>query len=44
VFYLARLADEILIFHAFIKKTEKTPQNEIDVARKRMKELLDEKK
>ena len=43
VFYLARLADEVLVFHAFTKKTEKTPKNELDVGKKRLKELLDEK-
>lgn len=44
MFYLARLADEVLVFHAFVKKTEKTPKNEIDAGKKRLKELLDEKK
>ena len=44
VFYLARFADEILVFHAFTKKTEKTPKNEIDAGKRRLKELLDEKK
>ncbi len=43
VFYLARLANEILVFHAFTKKTEKTPKPEIDIGKKRLKELLDEK-
>lgn len=43
VFYLARLANEVLVFHAFTKKTEKTPKHEIDTGKKRLKELLDEK-
>ena len=43
VFYLARLADEVLVIHAFTKKTEKTPKTEIDLGKKRLKELLDEK-
>ncbi len=42
VFYLARLANEVLVFHAFTKKTEKTPKHEIDTGKKRLKELLDE--
>ena len=44
VFYLARLKNEVLVFHAFQKKTQKTPQNEILLGQKRLKEMLDEKK
>ena len=40
-FYLARLGDRILVFHAIIKKTQKTPQKEILLGQKRLKELLD---
>lgn len=43
VFYLARLANEVLVFHAFTKKTEKTPKHEIETGKKRLKELFDEK-
>ena len=43
VFYLARLVDEVLVFHAFTKKTQKTPKSELDLGKKRLKELLDEK-
>lgn len=42
VFYYVRLADSVLIFHAFAKKTSKTPTHEIAVARRRLKEMLDE--
>jgi phage-related protein len=42
VFYYTKLADTILIFHAFAKKTEKTPQHEIFLAQQRLKEILDE--
>lgn len=42
VFYYLKLADSVLIFHAFVKKTPKTPTHEIAVARKRLKEMLDE--
>ncbi|HEX4069411.1 MAG TPA: type II toxin-antitoxin system RelE/ParE family toxin, partial [Candidatus Babeliales bacterium] len=31
----------IIILHGFIKKTEQTPQKEIDLAIKRMKEIRD---
>jgi phage-related protein len=42
VFYYTKLADSILVFHAFGKKTQKTPPNEIALAQKRLKEMLDE--
>ena len=32
---------EVVILHSFIKKTQKTPQKELDKARKRLKELND---
>ena len=31
---------EIIILHSFVKKTQRTPKKELDIARKRMKELL----
>ncbi len=40
VFYFTRLQDTILIFHAFKKKTQKTPKKEIDLGRRRLKEML----
>lgn len=33
---------EIVILHTFIKKTQRAPKNELDVARRRMKELMDD--
>jgi phage-related protein len=42
VFYYLKLADSVLIFHAFSKKSQKTPIREIAIARKRLKEMLDE--
>ncbi len=44
VFYFARREDKILIFHAFQKKTQKTPKREIDLGKKRLKEMLYEEK
>jgi predicted XRE-type DNA-binding protein len=35
VFYYTKLADSVLIFHAFAKKTQKTPLKEIALAQKR---------
>ena len=43
VFYFARVKDSVLVFHAFQKKSQKTPKNEIEMGQKRLKELLDEK-
>ena len=40
VFYYTKLADAVLIFHAFAKKTQKTPPQEIVLAQERLKELL----
>ena len=33
----------ILVFHAFAKKTQKTPQREIEQGQKRLQEIDDEK-
>ena len=40
--YYTRLADSVLIFHAFAKKTQKTPTQEIALAQKRLREIIDE--
>ena len=42
VFYYTKLADSVLIFHAFAKKTQKTPPQEIALAQKRLREMLNE--
>lgn len=34
---------ELIILNSFIKKTQKTPQKEIEIARKRMREIWDGK-
>jgi phage-related protein len=39
-FYFARLDNAVLIFHAFEKRTAKTPRHEIALARNRLKEML----
>lgn len=41
-FYFSKAKSGILIFHVFAKKTPKTPLGEIETARRRLKELLDE--
>jgi phage-related protein len=42
IFYYVRKADAILVFHAFQKKSQKTPSREIDLARQRLQEVLNE--
>ena len=38
-FYCYRIGKQIVILHAFRKKTQKTPKRDLDLARKRMKEV-----
>ena len=37
--FCTKKGKEIIILHSFVKKTQRTPQKELDIARKRMKEL-----
>jgi phage-related protein len=39
-FYYTKLRQGILIFHAFEKKSQKTPQQELTAGRRRLKEML----
>ncbi|MEP7009316.1 MAG: type II toxin-antitoxin system RelE/ParE family toxin [Acidobacteriota bacterium] len=39
VFFCTLLGRRVMMLHSFIKKTQKTPLKEIDIARKRMKEV-----
>lgn len=39
VFFCMMVKQEIVMLHSFIKKTQKTPQKELNIARLRMKEL-----
>ena len=41
VFYCTLVGKRIVMLHSFVKKTDKTPLNEIEIARKRMKEIKD---
>ncbi len=42
VFYYAATARGVLVLHAFAKKTQRTPRLEIELAKRRLQELLDE--
>jgi len=39
VFFCTLIGRRVMMLHSFIKKTQKTPAREIEVARKRMKEV-----
>ncbi len=41
-FYYSRSPRGILVFHAFVKKSRTTPVRELDLGKKRLKELLHE--
>ena len=41
VFYFVKVADTIMVFHGFQKKTQKTPAHEIAVGQQRLQEVLD---
>ncbi len=40
--YCMAKGKEIVILHSFIKKTQKTPKKDFDLAKKRMKEVQNE--
>ncbi len=39
VFFFVRTGQRIVMLHQFVKKTQKTPPKELEIARRRMKEL-----
>ena len=39
VFFCTMVRQEIVMLHSFIKKTQKTPEKELKLAKQRMKEL-----
>ena len=40
VFYIARLDEVVYVLHAFQKKSQQTPQKDIELGRKRYKDLM----
>ena len=40
VFYVSRFGEAIYVLHAFQKKTQKTSKRDIEVGRRRYKEML----
>jgi phage-related protein len=41
-FYVLQSARGVVVFHAFGKKSQKTPAAEIELGRKRLREMFDE--
>jgi phage-related protein len=44
VIYLATLPDNVYVIHAFSKKTQRTSKTDIDLAKARLKQLMEAKK
>ncbi len=40
VFYCTNVGRKIIILHSFIKKTKETPKRELDIARRRRREVI----
>ncbi len=40
-FYIAKTKAGIVVFHAFVKKTQQTPEREIKLGQKRLKEMTE---
>jgi phage-related protein len=40
VFYLAKFAEGVYVFHAFLKKTQQTAQRDLELARERYRDVL----
>ncbi len=41
VFFCTLVGHRVMMLHSFVKKSQKTPRREIEIARKRMKEIKD---
>jgi len=39
VFYCTKIGQNIIMLHSFVKKSQKIPKKEMDIARKRLKEV-----
>ena len=44
VIYTARLANAVFVLHAFLKKTQRTSQRDIEVAKARFSEMMKDRK
>ena len=41
IFYCTKVGRKIIILHSFIKKTNVTPKRELDIARRRQREVIE---
>jgi len=41
VFYCTKVGKDIVMLHSFVKKSQKIPKNEMDIALKRLREVKD---
>ncbi len=41
VFYCMKVGRKIIVLHSFVKKTNETPKRELDIARRRQKEITE---
>jgi phage-related protein len=44
VFYIARFAEAVYVLHAFEKRSRRTPERELEIARTRLRELMAQRK
>ena len=44
VIYVAKFTEAVYVLHAFQKKAQKTPKQDIELARRRFRELIQERK
>ena len=44
VIYVAKFSDAVYVLHSFVKKTQKTAQPDLDIAKNRYVALLNERK
>lgn len=43
-FYVAKFAEAVYVLHAITKKTQRTPQAEIEIAARRYRQLIEQRK
>ena len=43
VFYVAKFAEAVYVLHAFEKRTRRTPKHELDLARRRLRLLINQR-
>jgi phage-related protein len=43
VLYIAKFAEAVYVLHAFEKRTRRTPKEDLDLARQRLRLLIDQR-